>query len=325
MAALPASIIGHKEQTEQLLVDIESENVAHAYLFSGPAHIGKFSVAKWFAEKLLCTGLDEEECQETHEQMEKLIHPDYLAMDQLWMEDKQENWTVIAETSNVPQQHRAKKRARTDSISIDDVRALHERLIETGTSEYLCCLIRSIERMQDEATNAFLKILEEPPPRVVFLLTTQAQHSLRPTIVSRTRVLLFQPLSQKELRPLLQNVREEDQGFILHLSQGAPGRIVRLLDDPELLREEKQVHAAATRFWQTQSLHERLKWLSGYGERGADTDPLVLHLGLALKERIADEYRESWIKAYLKLLSGLSTNAHRALLLEEFALAVSAE
>ncbi len=322
MATLPSSIIGHNTQLDQLMLDIASGNVAHAYLFAGPAHIGKFTAARWFARELLSVDRDENERRDISDQMEKLIHPDYLVLDQLWMEEKQENWDIIAESSNVPQQHRAKKHARTDVISIDDIRALSERLIETGSSPFLCCVIRSVERLQDAAANAFLKILEEPPSRVVFILTTQGHQGLLPTIISRSRVLLFQPLSGKELQPLLAETDENDRAFIQHLAQGAPGKVIRLLNDPDLLREEKQIHSQAMRFWQTTSLKDRLKWLTPYSERGADSDALMLHLGLALREHLSAQYRGDWVKAYQALALGLSTNAHRGLLLEQFALAV---
>ncbi len=324
MAVLPSAIIGHEAPRAQLLSDIDSSNVAHAYLFSGPAHIGKMTIAKWFARELLCTDQDPETCMSIREQMSKLIHPDYLVLDELWMEEKQENWDAIALSSNVPQQHRQKKRARTNTISIDDIRALQERLNETGSTQFFCCLIRSIERLQDTAANAFLKILEEPPPRAVFILTTEAHQSLLPTLISRTRTVLFQPLSQKEVKPLLESAHDDDQAFISHLAQGAPGRIIRLINDPELLREEKQIHAQAMRFWQMPSLHEKLKWLTQYSEKGADMDSLMLHLGLALREHLAQDYKDTWVRAYMKLASSLHTNAHKGLLLEQFALAVSA-
>lgn len=305
----------------QLSEDIAQHNVAHAYLFAGPPHLGKFSVARLFARDLLTHGLSADAAMARNDAIERLIDPDLLVLDQLWIADKQENWDVISQTSNAPQEHRAKKKVRTDMISIDDIRALQDRLSVTAQSSVLCCLIRSIERLQDAAANAFLKLLEEPPSRVVFILTAEHLQELLPTIVSRTRVLLFKPLSHKELAPLVANISDDDATFVTHLSQGAPGRIVTLLKNPDLLREEKQLHAQARRFWDLKAPHERLQWFRPWMEKGKDLDPLLLHLGLTLRELLPDGRQEA-LEAYNDFVANSRTNAHRGLLLERFALAV---
>ena len=82
----------------------------------------------------------------------------------------------------------------TVKIGIDDVRALQERLYETPQGTHTVCLIRSIERLHITAANALLKILEEPPSRVLFCFTTESLSSIPATIVSRMRVINFSPL-----------------------------------------------------------------------------------------------------------------------------------
>ncbi len=323
MPQIPTSIIGHATQTAQLLSDIEKKNVAHSYLFSGPRHIGKFTVAHWFAWHLLSGGMSDQEQEKVRKSISKLTHPDLLVLDRLWMEEKQDAWEYVTETSNVPQAHRAKRRVRTDTIGIDDIRAITDRLHETPSSPYVCCLIRSIERMQAPAANAFLKILEEPPPRVVFLLTTESSASLPPTIVSRTRNLLFHPVGRQEIRPLVRSLSAEEAAFIEHLSQGAPGFVLELLHNPDLLREEKLLHGQARRFWQAASLHERLQWLLSLQQEKKDLAHVLLHLGLALREQPKRELLPARHRSYMRLLADYRTNAHKGLLLGRFALSVT--
>ena len=322
MKPIPDRIVGHEKQCADLLKDIASDNVAHAYLFSGPKHLGKFTVAKWFALQLLSDELAPEEKADVQERIERLIHPDLLSLDRLWIEEISEDWNVIGESSNVNQLHRSKApTAKTDGISIEDIRALSERLYSTGSSKYYCCLIRGIERMQDAAANAFLKILEEPPARTVFILTTESMSTLLPTIVSRTRVVNFRPLKKEALVKILE--KEDDESlFAVHLSQGAPGKLIELLDDPDSLRENRQMHAQAKRFWQTDSLIERLQWIMPLLEKKGEEDRLLLHLGLALREYPDPVRKTKLTKAYTELTAALGTNAHRGLLLERFALAV---
>jgi len=313
-------VIGHSTILSELTLDIEASNVTHAYLFSGPAHVGKMTVAHWFASQLLCSGLPEEQHAACFRQIEKLTHPDLLVLDQLWIEDVCDDWNVIARTSNAPQVHRAKKpAAKTDTISIDDIRALQERLYETATGKHRCCIIRSVERMQAAAANAFLKILEEPPSGLVFILTTQALSSLLPTVISRARVLRFRRLPHAQLLRLLDGVPEDDQQFILRIAQGAPGVACMLRDDPDALRAHRQIASRARAFWEREAIEDRLRTLSLLEKRGAEAEQFLLHLALALREHSPSP---SSVDAFHALAQGLQTNAHRKLLVQRFALAL---
>ncbi len=315
-------IIGHVLQQEQLKNDLAQGNVSHAYLFSGDRHLGKMSLALQFAFELLSTGVSEQQKPQVQSQFERLTHPDLLVLDQLWMEDVCENWEVIAKTSNVPQIHRSKApKSKTDMISIDDIRALQERLMDTGSGTYRCCIIRSMERMADVAANAFLKILEEPPKGLIFLLTTEHQSSLLPTIISRTRVLPFQHLSRKDLKILLEGVAEDDQKFMSHIASGAPGMVVRLRDDPDLLRLHRTIHTTAQSFWRSDSLRERLQILAPLHKRGRESDDLLLHLGLTLREQNPAKICKSG-PVFQQLAAGFQANTHRQLLAQRFALSI---
>lgn len=323
MPLIPDAIIGHEKQRGQLLHDIAHKNVAHAYLFSGPRHLGKATIARWFAWRLLCDHLPAEDAERTKQQVEKLIHPDFLSLDQLWIEEECDDWNEIGKTSNAPQLHRSKDTpAKSDVISIDDVRALSARLQSSTNAPYSVCFIRSIERMHVSATNAFLKILEEPPSRVVFILTAQESSALLPTLVSRTRHLTFAPLSAKNLSSLVTD-ESDDTTFALSMAQGAPGTLLRLLSDPDALREGKQIHAQARQFWHGQSLREKTMWLLAL-EKNGSMDDALLSLGLTLRSYHDPRQKAEWTKAYCTLLGHLKTNTHRGLILEQFALAVHA-
>lgn len=315
-----SDIIGHESQLKALRSDIDTGNVAHAYLFSGQKHLGKFTVAKWFAKELLTLDAkDDAEKEKLSRDVDRLLHSDLFVIDQLWIEDVCEDYDVIAKTSNVSQQHRTKNNpAKTDTISVDDIRSLQERLHEVSGGRFRCCLIRGAERMQTEAVNTLLKIVEEPPPGVVFLFTTEAFSSLLATIVSRSRVLRFSPVPLAELLPLVTDVNPDDAQFLLRLAQGAPGVILRLKRDPDALRLERQQYTAALAYWHAASLAQRLSMLEPLLERGDDAQRFLLHLSLALREeKTADLTRRSL--ALHDLLSGLKTNASRPLLVQKFA------
>ena len=314
-------IVGHARQLTELAADIESGNVSHAYLFAGGPNLGKTTVAKWFARELLTDKKTFEEKEDIDHALHRLIHPDFLSLDQLWIEEQCEDFDVIAQSTNVPQQHRAKApTAKTDVISIDDVREIQTRLQETGDGAFRFCFIRGIERMRDEAANAFLKILEEPPKGRVFLLTTDALSSVLPTILSRARVLRFQRVADRDIVPLLKELDEEERQFILHLAQGAPGTALRLADDPDALRIEHQLHDTALSFWTETRSIDRMMALSPLHERGAASDRFLFHLALALREQ--PDYSSQQERALMELVEGLRTNANRPLMTEHFALQI---
>ena len=256
------AIVGHDKQRSQLQSDLSLGKLAHAYLFSGKKHLGKFTVAKWFAGEILTEGKDPVMKSQAQKLMKRNLHPDLLILDQLWIADVCTDWNIIARSSNVSQEERAKKKVRTNTIGIDDVRELQRRLHETAEKGKLCCLIRSIERLQDEAANALLKILEEPPPHVLFCCTTESSSSLPSTILSRMRVLEFFPLPQKELLPFLTSFSEEDRTLLLMIAQGAPGVIFRCMEDPDALRNIRQLHIDAHRFLEGNSRVSRFQQLN---------------------------------------------------------------
>lgn len=322
MSRIPDTIIGHKEHCAALLSDIASENVSHAYLFAGPEHLGKRTMALWFARELLRVGKDPEQCVQIEHEIERLMHPDLFILDQLWMEETCEDWSMIARTSNVPQGHRQKSGAKTDTISIDDIRALQQRLYETGLSRYRSCIIRSAERMQENASNALLKILEEPPAGLVFILTASSSGALLPTITSRVRVLPFRRVPEPILLSLLPDTSKDDKQFILSLARGAPGVVQMLRSDPDMLRAHRLLKGKAAAFWQAKALADRLQHLTPLVERGEEADQFLLHLSLALREMPAPNHRST--QALLELLRGLKTNAQRQIIIQRFAVETAA-
>jgi DNA polymerase III subunit delta' len=323
MAPLPATILGHQKQQAMLLSDIVHDNVAHAYLFTGPKHIGKSTVARWFAAELLATqkGADKETIRT---QVERLIHPDFVSLDALWVEGVLEDWSEIGNYSNIQQRHRSKPpTAKTDAIGIDDVRGVIEQMHGTSQSPFRCCLITDIERMHTEAANALLKILEEPPPRVVFLLTSADSRAVLPTILSRTRSLTFSKLDNEILAPLIADMDEDNATLLLQLSRGAPGVLLRYKENTELLRHAKTVHARARSFWKTDSVRERLSLCMPAQESREASEEFLMHLGLTLSDLDSIAERARHTAHYTMLSQALQTNTNRGLALSVFTLAVS--
>ncbi|MBT3835208.1 AAA family ATPase [Candidatus Peribacteria bacterium] len=324
-----SSIIGHSKQREAILQDLAKNNVSHAYLFAGDKDLGKFTIAKWFAKKLLTDKTDTSVLDAEH-LIDKNMHPDLITLDKLWMEDKCTDWKTISMSSNVTQEHRAKAKAKTNVIGIDDIRSIQERLHETSQTGRTCCLMRSIERMHNTAANSFLKILEEPPKHVVFCLTTENLNSIPDTVASRMRIIRFYPLSEEEMSPMLDTFSEEDQRFLSHIAQGRPGILFRCKEDTSLLRTLRQAHIDAEQFVETNSALDRFKKASAsYKDPKSEIfmQYVFLHLQKKLKSENSTEVDNAlrMLKCLFPILHTLKSNTHKDLLAVQTALQCSSK
>jgi DNA polymerase III delta prime subunit len=318
-------IIGHTKQQQQLALDLERDCISQAYLFAGVPNVGKMTLARWFAGSLVTEGLEEEEAGQQLQQIRKNIHPDILTLDQLWIDNVCTDWNIIARSSNVPQQHRAKNKVKTDTIGIDDVRSIQERMYETASRKRRCCIIRSIERLHITAANALLKILEEPPANATFLFTTQSLSNIPETILSRMRIVKMHPVPATELQPLLKDHSDEDVSLILDVAQGAPGIVQRCISDPETLRYYRQMAIHAKNFLETSTPAEQLSLLTELIEK-KETKNFFRALLIRLRKKLRSEDEQTvrvaiqWMEDIQELLRQLQSNAHKQLVLRNFVL-----
>lgn len=163
------------------------EKLSHAYLFEGFTGCGKDEMAMYMAMQLLCTG-NSKPCFECSN-CKKVLYENHL------------NVMIIK-----PQTEIIKKE------QIDDL--IHEfsmSSIEGGNQVYI---IYEAEKMNASASNALLKFLEEPAPNRYGFLITSNKERILPTIVSRTQVVHFKPISNQNIVEMLKlNGVEEDISY----------------------------------------------------------------------------------------------------------------
>lgn len=231
---------GNEQRLVELEVNLINDQLNHAYLFAGPPEVGKLTVAKFFANQILCSHRACGKCDDCR-QFRANSHPNLTIVDELWVEGVNEDFAAIAQKSNFNQAHRAKNpKAKTDTIHIEDLREVLARLHVTHDG-WQVFVIHNIERMNRETANHFLKTLEEPPPRTIFLLTTSNQPALLSTTVSRCRVLQFSNVHPSAIEKMLArdfpDLNERERTRIVNFSMGKPIRAQRLAADPDIFRE----------------------------------------------------------------------------------------
>lgn len=223
-------LIGH-EDTEQALLDAWHANrLPHGLLIAGPRGIGKATLAYRFARFLLEHGEPQREeglfgAPEPHATLDvpggsrtaRLMaqggHPGIAVIERAW-DDKA-------------------KRLRGE-IVVDDVRTLHGFFGMTADAPWRIAIVDSADEMNRQAANALLKMLEEPPKRAVLLLLAHAPGRLLPTIRSRCRTMTLRPLTTAQVSAVLDgegiDLPDADRALVTGLSEGSPGRAIRLAD-----------------------------------------------------------------------------------------------
>jgi DNA polymerase-3 subunit delta' len=129
-------------------------------------------------------------------------------------------------------------------IGIDNIRGL-QRLANLPPYEGKCkvFIIDDAEYLSTEAANSLLKILEEPPPRVVWLLLTAEERRLLPTIISRCQRLELKPLSSEQVQEILSNsykVEADKAKLLARLCHGRLGWALLALANADILEQRSQ-------------------------------------------------------------------------------------
>jgi DNA polymerase-3 subunit gamma/tau len=175
-----AEIVGQQHVTRTLANAIESNRVAHAYIFSGVRGVGKTTAARILAKALNCangpTAQPDGTCDSCRE--------------------------ISAGTSlDVLEIDAASNRG------IDQIRELREMVrYAPASSRYKVVILDEAHQLTDEASNALLKTLEEPPERVVFILATTRAEDLVETIKSRAQLFQFRSLTFQEISGQIEHI-----------------------------------------------------------------------------------------------------------------------
>ncbi len=244
-------LIGHHRPREMFLEAVCGGRLHHAWLITGPRGIGKRRFADWAALKLLSGTAGPEDTPAT-DPAAALVgagsHPDHRVL-----------------TS--PSEGRG---SATGSIIIEQIREMGDFLHSyPAIASWRTLVVDSIDDMNPNTANAFLKELEEPRQKTVYLLVSHSPARLLPTIRSRCRPLRLLALSETETAQVLRaeapGLSDADVAQLTSLARGAPGSVSNLAgadfhgleraidrvvggDDGLALAHSVQPKAAAPRF-----------------------------------------------------------------------------
>ncbi|MCI8484112.1 MAG: DNA polymerase III subunit delta' [Lachnospiraceae bacterium] len=202
-----ANIIGHEQIKEHLQNAISTDKVSHAYIFHGPDQSGKMMLAKSFALALQCENHLTEGCMTCHSCRQVLSdnHPDIIYL-----------------------QHE-----KPNTISVDDIRKQinQDIAIKPYSSPYKIYIIDEAEKMNQQAQNALLKTIEEPPSYGIILLLTNNADAFLPTILSRCITLNLKVVPDQEIRSFLMKeyqIPDYKADICTAFAQGNVGKAIQL-------------------------------------------------------------------------------------------------
>lgn len=217
-------LYGHAPVKRTLQKMLETGHIANAYVFEGPAGVGKRFCAELFAKALLC----ESDTQNTApcgtcsacRKVASGNHPDII---------------------------RVTKAVNGASVGVDEIREqiLNEVYLKPYLATRRVVLIGEADALTESAQNALLKVLEEPPEYITFILCVTGKDKLLETVLSRSCVMTFFPLPKEEvLRYLGERFAEQQANLAAGISQGSIGSALEFLSEEhgEKLFEDSIAH-----------------------------------------------------------------------------------
>ncbi|MBU0646830.1 MAG: hypothetical protein ABIE46_02200 [Patescibacteria group bacterium] len=214
-------LVGNKCIIDFLTKSLANNKVAGSYIFAGPDNLGKTTVANFFAQSLICLTRDKQgtpcgqclSCQ----QISKGIYGDIYLINR--EKDKK-------------------------NISIEQIRDFIRTLsLSSFLNSYKIGIIKHAEDLSLEAVSALLKTLEEPKIKVVIILITSCLEVLPATIVSRSQILKFHPLSSDVLYDYLIKYHQVSRSAAKNFSRlclGRPALAIKFLEDKDFFENYKK-------------------------------------------------------------------------------------
>lgn len=254
-----SNIIGQEKVIELLKNSVAAERVAHAYLFHGIDGVGKLATALAFARVLQCAGCHNGVSCQSCQWALKFRHPDIQVMmpqpSDADPEDVIERLALLSQDEyavvdyiRAPSLNRknAPKSLKQPFYSIEriNLELRNKMIMRPQQGRYRIAIILDIHTINEQAANAFLKLLEEPGPDTVFITLTRRKDSLLPTILSRCQHIAFSSLATDVITQALQERKNIDvhlAATVANISNGSYSRAVELAENEDLRYDRERI------------------------------------------------------------------------------------
>lgn len=270
-------IVGQKELITDLTKEVASGKIAHAKLLVGPPGVGTFAVALAYIRLLLCEfPAPNDACGQCSScaQMNDLQHPDvhfvYPVVQSIskistgllleWREQVKRtpyfslfDWTKVMD-----------EKERNPIIGVEESKEIIKKInLKSFQGSYKVVLVFGAEQMNQECSNKLLKVLEEPPAQTLFILLTEQQHEILPTIQSRAQAITFPRLQPLEISEYLMSKHGLDKSAadgISSFSDGDLASALNLLESEDFTETYRNYFIQLMRCSYKKEVNEMITW-----------------------------------------------------------------
>ncbi len=274
---------------------LRSNRVPHALLFTGPRGVGKFTLARMFAQAANCERLSDDFCGEcaTCQRISQLADSQSLLEQGLVERGESADAATVERVPLILQSHpdvwalvpdpvRLKSPVARPMLRVGQLRAVQRAAYFQPMGRRRVFILDGAETMRWDVANVFLKILEEPPGSATLILTAPSPYALLPTIVSRCLQFHFAPLPQAAVEKILKEKTDRKPSNIklaAQLAEGSPGLAI-----------EMDVEAAAQRRRSALRILERAAQGQGFAQVFLDTSALAKDRDTSFEDQIGIFY-----------------------------------
>jgi DNA polymerase-3 subunit delta' len=286
-----SDFLGNERIVAALRGALRSQRVPHALLFAGPRGVGKFTLARMFAQAANCERLTDDSCGacDTCKRIALLADPQKLLEQGLAERGESADAATVERVPLILQSHpdvwalvpdpvRLKNPVARPMLRIGQLRAVQRAAYFQPTGRRRVFILDGADTMRWDVANVFLKILEEPPGSATLILTAPSPFALLPTIVSRCLQFHFAPLPQVDVEKILQEKTDRkpaERKLASLLAEGSPGLAI-----------EMDVEQAAQQRRNALRILERSARGQGFSQLFADTAALAKDRDSSFEEQI---------------------------------------
>jgi DNA polymerase III subunit delta' len=290
-----SEFLGNERIVGALRGALRSKRVPNALLFTGPRGVGKFTLARMFAQAANCERLTDDFCGEcaTCQRISQLADPQTLLEQGLVERGESADAPTVERVPLILQSHpdvwalvpdpvRLKSPVARPMLRVGQLRAVQRAAYFQPMGRRRVFILDGAETMRWDVANVFLKILEEPPSSATLILTAPSPYALLPTIVSRCLQFHFAPLPQASVEKILKEKTDRKPAEIklaAQLAEGSPGLAI-----------EMDVHATADRRRNALRILERAAQGQGFSQLFTDTSAIAKDRDSSFEDQIGVFY-----------------------------------